>query len=106
MKLNPQAIKILDILDTGGWHCCSEWHYADGHCKRISDINEYLKPQGKKVIGEVCKCGRHTAKVYKRMIVPLDTQSPRLAPILATTEAFLKRWEVKPLKNPQQLMNF
>ena len=68
MKLNPQAEKIYEILKNPGWHCPIEWGYADGHTKRITDINEYLKPLGKKIESDWCNCGRHISKIKARRI--------------------------------------
>lgn len=67
--MNPQATTIYEILKDGNWHCPIEWGYADGHAKRITDINKFLEPQDKKVIGDWCDCGKHKAKVLKRKIV-------------------------------------
>lgn len=69
--LNPQAQKIYQILLDGQWHCPSEWNFADGHCKRITDINNYFKPQGLQVISTICDCGHHTSKVKKRRIAAM-----------------------------------
>ena len=72
MKLNQQANVIYNILKNGNWHCPIEWNYADGHTKRFTDLNRYLKPLGLVVKGIPCDCGRHTGKPsYKRKIVPL-----------------------------------
>jgi hypothetical protein len=65
MKLSSQAALIYNILLDGEWHCPIEWGYADGHCKRITDINEFLKGTNKKVIGKACFCGRHTSAAVK-----------------------------------------
>lgn len=68
-ELNPQAQRIYDILKDFQWHCPISWGYADGHTKRITDINEYLAPQGLKVDGGWCDCGRHVSKIKKRRLV-------------------------------------
>lgn len=81
MNLNPQAQKIYDILQDRCWHCPIEWGYADGHAKRITDINEYLKPLGLEVKSEWCDCGRHTARIKKRKIgekLPYLTEGARI----------------------------
>ena len=83
MKLNPQAITILNILQDRQWHCPIEWGYADGHTKRITDINEYLKPQGLMVQGDWCNCGRHASKIKRRRIVQLDQEKPHSVPNFA-----------------------
>lgn len=69
--MNPQAQKIYSILQDSNFHCPSEWGYADGHCKRITDINKYLAPKGQKVVSAICNCGKHTSKVVARKIVPI-----------------------------------
>ncbi len=85
--LNPQAQKILNILQDRNWHCPQEWGYADGHCKRITDINKYLFPQDLKIDSKVCDCGNHNGKVFKRRIVlsePHQTPNPAPRPIKKT----------------------
>lgn len=67
-KLNPQAQKIYEILKDMEWHCPKEWGYADGHCKRITDINRYVGQFGEEIDSDVCDCGRHTSKILKRRI--------------------------------------
>lgn len=69
MNLNPQAEIIYQILLDGNWHCPKEWNYADGHCKRITDINKFLLPIGKEVDSKRCDCGRHLSGVFKRRII-------------------------------------
>ena len=68
-----QINKIYKILSDGEWHCPIEWNYADGHTKRITDINKIIAPEGKVVIGEACDCGRHGSRVKKRRVVNRDT---------------------------------
>ena len=67
-KLSAQAQRILDILSDGQKHCPISWGYADGHGKRLTDINRYLKPLGKKLDWRWCDCGRHTTKIKMRWI--------------------------------------
>lgn len=67
--MNPQAQRIYEILKDEAWHCPMEWGYADGHTKRITDINAYLLSRGQEVKRDWCDCGRHTSKVYKRKIM-------------------------------------
>jgi hypothetical protein len=100
-KLNPQAENILDILSDGMWHCPIDWKYADGHGKRLTDINRYLQENGKQLIWEWCNCGRHTATIKRRRIAPITskpapqtTLSPNVAKILAS-------WQ-KPVEKPAE----
>lgn len=72
MKLSGQSWLIYNILYDKQWHCPIEWGYADGHCKRITDINRELEKQGEKIISEACDCGRHTSKILKRKIVSTE----------------------------------
>jgi len=72
MTLNPQAQRIYEILKDRQSHCPIEWRYADGHAKRITDINRFLAPQGLTIKSEPCKCGRHISRLLKRQIVPLN----------------------------------
>ena len=72
MNLNPQAIKILVILEDGEKHCPIEWGYADGHGKRFTDITRYLNQFGQKLENDWCDCGRHTTKIKMRWIAPLE----------------------------------
>lgn len=78
--MNPQAEKIYEILKDGNFHCPREWGYADGHCKRITDINEYLKPLGQEVKSEVCNCGHHNSRIKKRRIVPQEAPTRHRMP--------------------------
>jgi len=73
-ELTPQAEKIYQILSDYNWHCPVEWHYADGHAKRITDINRFLLPQGLKIESKVCDCGRHQSRILKRKIVEIEPQ--------------------------------
>lgn len=68
IKLNPQAQVIYQILRDMQWHCPKEWGYADGHCKRITDINRYIDQFGQEIDSRLCDCGRHTSKILKRRI--------------------------------------
>lgn len=72
LKLNPQAERIYEILKDNCWHCPIDWKYSDGHGKRLTDINRYLAPKGLKLDWEWCNCGRHTAQIKKRRIIPLE----------------------------------
>lgn len=67
--LSPQALRIYELLKDGVWHCPIDWNYADGHTKRITDINNYLKPLGQQIESQWCDCGRHVAKIKKRRLV-------------------------------------
>ena len=69
MNLNPQAQKILEILQDGRKHCPIDWKYADGHGKRLTDINRYLQQFGKTLAWDWCDCGRHTTKIKMRWII-------------------------------------
>lgn len=71
-KLTPQAKKILDILLDRLWHCGIDWHFADGHTKRFTDINRFLANQGLKIESAWCDCGRHTTRILKRRIVQTE----------------------------------
>lgn len=68
-----QTATLKQILSDRQWHCPIEWNYADGHTKRFTDLNLEFAPEGLKVIGIPCDCGRHTGKVYKRKIVPINS---------------------------------
>lgn len=70
--LNPQAQKILAILRNGFWHCPIDWGYADGHGKRLTDIKRFVVHEGLKLEWDWCDCGRHTAKLKKRRLVPIQ----------------------------------
>ena len=72
MNLTPQAIKILEILEDGYTHCGIDWGYADGHGRRITDINRYLAPLGKTLAYDWCNCGRHKSKIRMRWVAPLE----------------------------------
>ena len=74
--MTQQAIKIYEILKDKQWHCPIEWGYADGHAKRITDINNYLKTIGQEINSDWCDCGRHTARVYKRRIIAISENLP------------------------------
>lgn len=76
--MTPQAEKIYQILADGNWHCPIEWGYADGHTKRITDINRYLAPKGMKIESKVCNCGRHSSKVLMRKIVEIDPKPEQI----------------------------
>ena len=120
--MNPQAIKIYEILKDGNFHCPREWGYADGHCKRITDINEYLLPKGQKVDSEVCRCGHHISRLKKRRIVVLEHKIASYTPPTAPqsrqaavdivknpiAREFLERWlkpkECESLKIKQQTL--
>ena len=52
--MNPQAQKILEILEDGGNHCPIDWRWADGHGKRLTDINRYLAESGKTLAWAWC----------------------------------------------------
>lgn len=67
--MNPQAQKIFEILQDGRWHCPIDWKYADGHGKRLTDINRYLARFGQNLEWAWCDCGRHTTKIKMRRIV-------------------------------------
>jgi hypothetical protein len=84
--LNPQAQRILDILSGGSWHCPIDWKFGDGHGRRLTDINRHLALKGQKLAWDWCDCGRHTARIKKRKIVPLsaDIKKPVLT-FLGTT---------------------
>ena len=82
-ELSNQSQIIYDILKDGNWHCPQEWGYADGHTKRITDINDYLRPLNQKIASDWCDCGKHTSKIKKRKIVPIE-------PIVA--ELRVKAW--------------
>jgi hypothetical protein len=71
-NLNPQAEKIYYLLQDLAWHCPIDWGYSDGHGKRLTDINRFLAPRGQKLAYDWCDCGRHTAKLKKRKIVPIS----------------------------------
>lgn len=70
--MNPQATIIYNILLDGQWHCPIEWGYADGHCKRITDINRAVQKDGLKVESKVCDCGRHDSKILKRRLTKME----------------------------------
>lgn len=93
--MNPQAIKIYEILLDGNWHCPIEWGYADGHTKRITDISRYITPRGQKIASTWCDCGRHTSKVLKRKIV---TTSPVVPERVLKFQAQWKPVEVKTIQ--------
>ncbi len=91
-KLNPQAERIYILLLDYAWHCPIDWNWSDGHGKRLTDINRYLKPKGNKLDWDWCDCGRHTAQIKKRRIIPFDqpfTHEP--------TQNSTPRQEIKPL---------
>ena len=70
-SMTPQACKILEILQDGQKHCPIDWRYADGHGKRLTDINRYLRQFGKTLAWDWCDCGRHTTKIKMRWITAI-----------------------------------
>ncbi len=75
--MSPQVQRIYSILQDRQWHCPQEWGYADGHCKRITDLNRLLAKDGLEIKSEVCDCGQHISKVLKRKIVEIQNQVVR-----------------------------
>jgi hypothetical protein len=76
MSLSKQASYIYNILSDWEWHCGIDWGYSDGHAKRITDINEFLRPQGLEVDSKWCNCGRHVSKVLARRIKAVSSENP------------------------------
>jgi len=83
----PQARKILEILQDGQKHCPIDWEWKDGHGKRLTDINRYLKKSGKFLAWAWCDCGRHTTKIKMRWIAKMGLEHiiPILVPQNPTT---------------------
>src|SRR3990167_1462969 len=79
--MTSQAQKILEILQDGQKHCPIDWGYSDGHGKRLTDINRYLKQFGKTLACDWCDCGRHTAKIKMRWLASLPDQLPEVLQI-------------------------
>lgn len=102
MKLNSQASYIYNILQDRQWHCPTSWNYADGHCKRITDINRYVREFGLKVDSKVCDCGKHTSKILKRRLVEDTTLIPTSRNEVAAK--FLSDFTPKPLERPVNVL--
>ncbi len=75
IKLNKNCQRIYNILEDKEWHCPIEWGYADGHCRRFTD----LKQKGFVIESKVCECGRHESKVLARRLIatPADYVKPQ-----------------------------
>lgn len=71
IKLSKACKRIYDILKDGQLHCPNEWNYADGHCKRYTDLNTKLKPLGYAVVPERCNCGIHTSPIMARRLIEI-----------------------------------
>ena len=82
MSLSKQASYIYNILSDWEWHCPQEWFYQDGHCKRFTDINEFLRPQGLEIDSKWCDCGKHVSKVLARRIKAISSDNPIAAQFL------------------------
>ena len=76
MKLTKQASYIYNILSDRQWHCPIDWGFADGHAKRLTDINNFLRDKGLMIESDWCNCGRHASKIKKRRIVPISSENP------------------------------
>ena|SRR3990167_4650680 len=89
--MTSQAQKILEILQDGQKHCPIDWGYSDGHGKRLTDINRYLKQFGKTLACDWCDCGRHTAKIKMRWLASaLPDQLPEATQTSESTQIYTK----------------